>query len=61
VCIGNGFAIMEARLILATVAQRWRVSLEPHQEVIPIQLVTVRPNNSVRMRFDVRNERSLAV
>jgi cytochrome P450 len=61
VCIGNGFAMMEARLILATVAQRWRVSLEPHQEVIPIQLVTVRPNNSVRMRFDVRNERSLAV
>jgi len=37
--------MMEARLILATMAQRWHVSLEPHQEVLPIQLVTVRPKN----------------
>ena len=38
VCIGNGFAMMEARLILATVARRWRLTLEPGQAVVPVQL-----------------------
>lgn len=54
VCIGNGFAMTEARLILATVAQRCRLSLEPHQNVVPVQLVTLRPKDSVRMRLHVR-------
>jgi cytochrome P450 len=48
--------MMEARLILATMAQRWHVSLEPHQEILPIQLVTVRPKNGVRVRLQVRNQ-----
>jgi cytochrome P450 len=52
VCIGNGFAMMEARLILAAVAQRWRFSLEPGQDVTPAQLVTVRPKNGLRMRLN---------
>jgi cytochrome P450 len=56
VCIGNGFAMMEARLILATVAQRWRLSLEPGQDVTPVQLVTVRPKNGLRMRVEPRTE-----
>jgi cytochrome P450 len=54
VCIGNGFAMMEARLILATLAQRCQLSLELDQEVVPIQLVTVRPKNGVRMRLKIR-------
>jgi cytochrome P450 len=54
VCIGNGFAMMEARLILATLAGRWQLSLEPGQQVLPIQLVTVRPKNGVRMRLRLR-------
>jgi len=54
VCIGNGFAMMEARLILATLAQRCQLSLEPGQQVVPIQLVTVRPKNGVRMRLKMR-------
>jgi cytochrome P450 len=49
VCIGNGFAMMEARLILATVAQRWRLTLEPVQHVVPMQLVTTRPKNGLKM------------
>ena len=56
VCIGNGFAMMEARLILATVAQRCQFSLEPHQDVRPIQLVTVRPRGGIRMKLRMRNE-----
>ena len=51
VCIGNGFAMMEARLILATVAPRYRLSLEPGQDIRPVQLVTLRPNGPVRMRL----------
>ena len=58
VCIGNGFAMMEARLILATLAQRWRLMLEPDQEVTPTQLVTVRPKNGLRMRLELRTEDS---
>jgi cytochrome P450 len=54
VCIGNGFAMMEARLILATVAQRYRLSLEPGQDIRPVQLVTLRPNGPVRMRLERR-------
>jgi cytochrome P450 len=55
VCIGNGFAMMEARLILATMAQRCKLLLEPHQHVVPIQLVTVRPRDGVRMKLTTRN------
>jgi cytochrome P450 len=58
VCIGNGFAMMEARLILATLAQRWRLTLEPDQQVTPTQLVTVRPKNGLRMRVELRTENS---
>ncbi|HEX6463506.1 MAG TPA: cytochrome P450, partial [Vicinamibacterales bacterium] len=55
VCIGNSFALMEARLILATAAQRWRTLLEPDQEIVPVQLVTVRAKNGIRVKL-VRRE-----
>ncbi len=54
VCIGNSFALMEARLILATLAQRWRFTLEPGQDVRPMQLVTVRARDGIRMRLVAR-------
>ena len=34
-CIGNSFAQMEAVLILATIAQRFRLSLVPGQRITP--------------------------
>jgi cytochrome P450 len=49
VCIGNNFAMMEARLILATLAQRYRFTLAPGQEVKAIQLVTLRPKGGLRV------------
>ena len=49
VCIGNGFALMEARLILATLAQRYRFTLVPGQDVTPVQLVTLRPKGGLRV------------
>jgi cytochrome P450 len=54
VCIGNGFAMMEARLILATVAQRYKLSLDLGETIKPIQLVTLRPSGPVRMKIERR-------
>ena len=54
VCIGNGFALMEARLILAMLAQHYRLALDPDEAIKPIQLVTLRPGSPVRMRLERR-------
>jgi cytochrome P450 len=51
VCIGNGFAMMESRLVLTTIAQRYQLQLEPNQQVVPSQMVTIRPKNGIRMRL----------
>ena len=54
ICIGNGFAMMEARLILATVAQRWQMSLATPAEIPPVQTITLRPRDPIRMRLQKR-------
>jgi cytochrome P450 len=48
-CIGNSFAQMEAVLILATIAQRFRLSLVPGQRITPTPYVTLRPEPGIRM------------
>jgi cytochrome P450 len=48
-CIGNAFAQMEAVLILATIAQRFRLSLVPGQRIMPTPYVTLRPEPGIRM------------
>jgi cytochrome P450 len=50
VCIGQAFAMMEARLILATIAQQYRLELVPGQVVEPEPLITLRPKNGLQMR-----------
>lgn len=57
VCIGNGFALTEARLILATLAQHYRFELATEEPVVPIQLVTLRPKHGLRMRVRLRQAR----
>jgi len=54
VCIGNGFAMMEARLILATMAQQCRLTMNPSDTIRPVQLVTLRPSAPVRMKVERR-------
>lgn len=49
-CIGEGFAWMEAELLVATIAQRWRFALDPAQMVAPQPVVTLRPRDGMRMR-----------
>ncbi len=50
-CIGNGFAMMEAILVLATIARRFRLTMEPGQRITPTPYVTVRPEPGLRMRL----------
>ena len=49
VCVGAGFAMMEAILLLATMAQRFRMSLVAGRKVKMLPSVTLRPKNGIRM------------
>lgn len=48
-CIGSAFALTEATLVLAAVAQRYRLELAHDVEVRPEPLVTLRPQGGVPM------------
>jgi len=48
-CIGEPFAWMEGVLILATIAQGWRLRLVPGHRVEPQALITLRPRHGMRM------------
>lgn len=48
-CIGNAFATMEAELVLATLAQRVRLSLSPGHPVELEPSITLRPRHGLRM------------
>jgi cytochrome P450 len=59
VCIGNSFAMMEARLLLATIAQHFRLSLEAGYKVEPEPMVTLRVRGGLPMQFSPRPESAL--
>jgi cytochrome P450 len=46
-CIGESFAWMEGVLLLAIVAQQWKLKLEPGHRIIPQPAITLRPKNGV--------------
>ena len=48
-CIGEGFAWMEGMLVLATLAQQWRLRLPPGHPVDLKPLVTLRPKGGMPM------------
>lgn len=49
ICIGQGFAMIEAVLILATLAQRLRARLMPGVAVAPVAKITLRPSPGLPM------------
>jgi cytochrome P450 len=53
-CIGAAFAQMEAVLLLATIAQRFRLRAVPGHEVIPVPSFTLRPKHGIRMTIKRR-------
>jgi cytochrome P450 len=50
VCIGSHFALLEATLVLAALAQRWRVRLAGPPPA-PEPLVTLRPRGGLPVRL----------
>jgi cytochrome P450 len=50
-CIGNSFAMMEAILLVAAIAQRFRLSLVPGQQITPTPYVTLRPEPGIRVHL----------
>jgi cytochrome P450 len=54
ICIGNLFAGMEAVLVLATVAQRYRLATVPGFKLDLLPSVTLRPRNGLPMVVSVR-------
>jgi cytochrome P450 len=53
-CIGNSFALMEGALILATIAQKYRLRLVPDHPVVPLASITLRPRYGVRVMLEPR-------
>jgi len=49
ICIGMGFALQEAMIILAMVAKRWRLALKPGHPVEPLARITLRPRYGMKM------------
>ena len=58
-CIGEGFAWIESMLVLATIAQRWRLQLVPGHPIALQPLITLRPRHGVQMIVE-RRERTLS-
>jgi cytochrome P450 len=54
-CIGNGFAMTEAVMVLATMAQRWCVRPLPGRVVVPQPLITLRPRDGLPARVHRRH------
>ena len=53
-CIGVGFAMLEAVLVLAELGRRWRLRLDPARPVVPQARVSLRPRNGLWMRPELR-------
>lgn len=53
-CIGNTFALMEATLVLATIAQKFRFRLVEGHPVVPLPSITLRPRYGIRATLVAR-------
>ncbi len=54
ICIGAAFAVTEATILLATIAQRFRLALMPGHRVEPQALITLRPRYGMKMLITPR-------
>jgi cytochrome P450 len=54
-CIGNNFAMMEAQLVLATVAQSYTLRMIPGHPVEPKVFLTMRPRYGLPMTLHPRH------
>ena len=54
VCVGSTFAMIEAVLVLAAIARRFRVERADNEPVRPRPSITLRPERGIRMRIHRR-------
>jgi cytochrome P450 len=57
-CIGNTFAMIEMPLVVAMVAQRYRLDLVPEQVVFPEPAISLRPRDPVYVTLERANRGS---
>jgi cytochrome P450 len=55
ICIGAQLALIEVSLLVATIAQRYRLKLVPRQDIVLLHRVTLRPRGGIRMQLECRN------
>lgn len=53
-CIGEGFAMMEAKLILATIGRRWSMRHDPRHNAEMLPLISLRPKGGMPMFLERR-------
>jgi cytochrome P450 len=49
ICVGNSFAMMEAQILLATIAQKFTLSLDPNHIIKPEARITMYPKDGLPM------------
>jgi cytochrome P450 len=54
ICVGESFALMEARIILAMMARRFELEVEPGHPVELDPVITLRPKCGVKLRLRAR-------
>src|SRR5262249_39033243 len=55
ICIGAQLAVTEVALLVATIAQRYRLKLVPRQKIVLWYRVTLRPRGGIRVQLERRN------
>jgi cytochrome P450 len=55
ICIGNRFALMEASLILATIAQKFGIEWQADKPVSPMPSITLRPQGGISVKLSANN------
>ena len=53
-CIGQQFAMLEATILLVTIARRWRVLPVPGQDLVPEPSLTLRPKHGLHVEVQPR-------
>ena len=60
-CIGASFAMMEATLLLATIAQQFQFRAVSSDPITPTPSFTLRPKQGIRMRLEKRTSPQVAL
>lgn len=58
-CIGQHYAWLEGILVLASIAQYWRLEKVPNNPVEIEQLINLRPKNGIKMKLSRRKEQKI--